>query len=171
MVRAVVISGSLGAGKTRLGEEIHDVLSRRGLPCAAIDLDGLARVQPRPSHDRFNQRLMFANLAAIWPNYAAVGVEFVVLSRVIEDEGDRAEYRRSLGGAEVQIVRLEASSSTRRARLIAREPAGTLRDRHLVRTDELAGTLQELALDDFVVQNDGRAVSETAAEVIELLGW
>ncbi len=171
MVKAVVISGSLGAGKTHLAEDLGDALSLRGLPCAVVDLDWLCGMHPAPKDDRYNQQLMFTNLAAIWPNYEAAGVQYLVLARVVENPGDRLRYEQSLNGAEVKIVRVEASSTTRRARLIEREPEGFWRDGHLSRTDDLAKTLEDLGLDDFVVQNDGRVIGDVTAEVIEFLEW
>jgi adenylylsulfate kinase len=71
----------------------------------------------------------------------------------------------------VKIVRVEAPSTTRRARLTEREPEGFWRDGHLKRTDELDKTLKDLDLDDFVVQNDGRSIVEVATEVLSFLEW
>jgi adenylylsulfate kinase-like enzyme len=171
MVKAVVISGTLGAGKTKLASNIGDLLTQRKMRCAFVDLDALCQMDPAPVDDRYNQQLMFANLAAIWPNYEASGVKYLVLARVVEDTDDRLRYVKSLNGAEVKIVRVEASSATRKARLTEREPEGFWRDGHLKRTDELDKTLKDLDLDDFVVQNDGRSIVEVATEVLSFLEW
>jgi adenylylsulfate kinase-like enzyme len=171
MIKVVVVSGTLGAGKTKLASNIRDLLTQRKMRCAFVDLDALCDMDPAPVEDRYNQRLMFANLAAIWPNYEAIGVEYLVLARVVEDISDRLHYVKSLNGADVKIVRVEASSTTRRARLTEREPEGFWREGHLRRTDDLAKTLQDLDLDDFVVQNDGRSIVDVAAEVVGFLKW
>jgi len=171
MVRAVLISGTLGAGKTRIAEEIGDVLSRRGSRCGVVDLDWLCQMDPPPTDDRFNDRLAFANLAAIWPNYVAAGIQYFVVARVVENASDRAHYEEALPGVQLKIVRLEASSATCRARLTQRQPEGHSRDWHLGRTDTLAGILKDLALDDFVVQNDERSAEDVANEIISLLNW
>jgi adenylylsulfate kinase-like enzyme len=171
MVKAVVISGTLGSGKTKLASNIRDLLTQRKMRCAFVDVDALCEMDPAPVDDRYNQRLMFANLSAIWPNYEEVGVEYLVLARVVEDVSDRHRYVKSLNGADVKIVRVEASANTRRARLTEREPEGFWRDGHLRRTDDLARTLQDLNLDDFVVQNDGRLIVDVAAEVLRFLKW
>jgi hypothetical protein len=69
--------------KTKLASNIWDLLSQRGLLCAVVDLDWLCQMDPAPEGDRYNQLLMFANLAAIWPCYEAAGVQYFVLARVV----------------------------------------------------------------------------------------
>ena len=169
-MKAVIISGTVGVGKTTVASEIADALGERDYPVAVIDVDNLCQAEPPPADDPYNQRLAFANLAAIIPNYQALGIEYFALARVIEDPADRAVYD-SLFGGRVPVVRLEADVDERRARLIAREPDGRWRDWHLNRTEELATVLRELACEDHVVVNDGRPPRETANEVIALLGW
>jgi hypothetical protein len=171
VARALVISGSLGAGKTRISWEVRDVLAERGRRVAEIELDALCQLEPAPPDDPYNDRLGFANLAAIWPNYEAAGVQDVVIARVVEHPGDRERFARALGGASVAIVRLEASSETRRSRLAAREPEGHWRDGHLARTDELAAILATAALDDLVVDNDARPARQVAKELLAGIGW
>ena len=73
LVRVVVISGTLGAGKTFAATAVHELLVSRGERCAVIDLDWLSQNDPAPRDDPFNDRLTFANLAAIWPNYVSSG--------------------------------------------------------------------------------------------------
>jgi chloramphenicol 3-O-phosphotransferase len=171
MVHAVVISGTLGAGKTRVAEELRDLVAERGSRCAVIDLDWLCQLDPSPENDPYNDRLGFANLAAIWPNYTAAGIDYLILARVVEDRGDRKRYLRAMPGASVAIVRVVASSPVRQQRLRQRMPEGQWLDGHLARTDQLAARLAELSLDDHVVDNDVRPPSEVATEILRLLGW
>ena len=136
-----------------------------------IDVDWLCQADPAPDDDPYNDRLAFANLEAVWPNYAVRGVDYLVLARVVEDEAHRDRYRRALHGAEVRIVRVEASPGTRADRLVAREPEGPWRDGHLARTDVLAARLAALGLDDLVVSNERRSGEVVAAEILSGLGW
>ena len=170
MARAVVISGTLGAGKTHIAWAARDLLVARGERCAIIDLDALCQMDPAPAEDPYNSGLGFRNLTAVWPNYDGAGVASLVIARVVDDADHRARYEQALPGAEVRIVRLDASPATRRARLVQREPKGPWRDGHLRRTDELAEAL--LGIDvDLVVSNDEREAAEVAAEILSGLGW
>lgn len=108
---------------------------------------------------------------AVWPNYAARGIEHLVLARVVEDKEDRNRYRRAVPGAEVRIVRVEATGSTRASRLVAREPAGLWREGHLARTDVLATRLAALGLEDLVVSNERRSGAAVATEILNGVGW
>jgi hypothetical protein len=65
-VKVLVISGSMGSGKTTVIGEASDILSARGIPHAAIDLDalGVACIDYAVSAE-----LATRNLAAVWANY------------------------------------------------------------------------------------------------------
>jgi adenylylsulfate kinase len=86
--RAALLSGTVGAGKTTVGEELAELLKDRGEAHAFIDLDGLSELWPAPEDDRFNGRLVLANLAAITRNFAAAGARTLVMSGVV-DHGRR----------------------------------------------------------------------------------
>lgn len=169
-MRIVVISGTVGSGKTTVAEAIHDELVGRGLASAYIDVDILCEAEPRRVDDPYNQNLGFANLASMIGNYRDFGVEYLVLARVVEDAADRGRYEQALGDP-VRIVRLEADLETRIDRLTSREDVDAWREWHLNRTEELAAKLRNLAVEDFVVSNDGRLPAQTANEILGLLRW
>ena len=73
------------------------MLSEAGIAHAAIDLDCLAVVHPQ--RDPHGLQLAFANLAAVWPNYAAVGAERLVVARAVEDSAELDQYRAAMPGA------------------------------------------------------------------------
>jgi len=171
MARVIVVSGTVGAGKTTTAGALRHLLASHGNVCADIDLDALCQLSPTPAHDPFNNRLGLANLAAVWPNYVAAGATHLVLARVVEDPADRARYAGALPGCELRIVRIEAAAETRARRLTAREEGAASREWHLARSDVLADRLQELDLDDLVISNEGRPIEDVAAEILERLGW
>ena len=72
-VPLLVISGSMGTGKTTVLYEASDLLSEAGVAHAALDLDCLSVMHPQRGPR--GQRLEFTNLAAVWPNYVASGAE------------------------------------------------------------------------------------------------
>lgn len=90
MVPGLLITGAPGSGKTALAKEIGEQLWRAEVPHAVIDVDELARIRA-PVADPGNwTRLTVDNLRAIWHNYAALGIDRVVLAGVI-DSADTVE--------------------------------------------------------------------------------
>ncbi len=173
--RVLVINGTMGAGKTTVAAAVGDLLRERGARYAFIDGDALCQTEPPPDDDRFNQRLLFANLTAMAPQYFHAGYGLIVISQVVEDTEDRDRYATAFasdgGPADVTIVRVSASEATRMARIDQREPEGYWRDFGRARSAELEDILDDLQLDDAVVANDERDRLETAAEVLDAAGW
>ena len=171
LTQALVISGTIGVGKTAVLEAIATLMERRGMPCAFIDLDWLGQAVPAPDDDPYNNGLIFENLAAVWPNYARRGLRRLVVARVVEDSGDRQRFARALDGADVTICHLTASEEERRRRLQARELDPQWRDWFLRRTADLAISLEAGGVYDFAVENENRTPAESAELVANLLGW
>ena len=170
MTHVVVISGTVGSGKTTIATRLHDTLVQRGYASAVIDVDFLSEAEPRKPEDPYNSDLGIRNLASVWPNYREFGVEYMVLARVVEEADERAKYDAAFG-VPVKIVRLEVPSAVRIARLHKRESEPQWLEWHLNRTDELAAIMRERELEDFVVVNDERSPDDTVAEIISLLDW
>ncbi len=62
-VPTLVLTGTVGAGKSIVAAEINDTLAGFKIPNAAIDLDAL--VWQWPSTSKWNNDLMFENLASL----------------------------------------------------------------------------------------------------------
>jgi hypothetical protein len=169
--RALFVSGSIAAGKTTIAEAAAGVLADAGVAHGLIDLDWLCQASPARPDDPFQSELGFENLAAVWPHYAARGIRRLVVARVIESRRWRARCEASLAGAEVTVVRLDASRATRRERIEAREIDPRWRDRFLARTDELETILDRDDVADFRVVNDARPPHVVAHEMLERAGW
>ncbi len=65
-VPVLLLTGTVGSGKTTLAWEINALLSELEIGHAAVDLDGLTAQWPVSS--RWNADLMFESLALLWPN-------------------------------------------------------------------------------------------------------
>lgn len=169
--RVLVVNGTVGAGKTAVADAAAELLREREVPHAWLDADAFRRVWPAPDGDPFAQQVVFEQLAAIAANLRARGYRHVLLADVVEDATDRESYEAAFDGADVAIVRVTASESTRLARVAVRETDEQWRDWHLARTVELEAILAAAALDDAVVDNDGRPVRDVAAEVLAAAGW
>jgi adenylylsulfate kinase len=168
-VPTLLLSGTMGVGKSTIAAEINDLLGEAKIPNAAVDLDALT--WQWPSSSSFNSDLMFKNLAALWPNYRQHGARRLVLARVIEDRAELDRYRAVVPGAEVIVCRLVAPESVRIARLRERMPPGPSRDWHERRTVELHTILARSNAEDFVVANDSRPPLEVAREVLMRARW
>lgn len=169
--RVLVLSGTLGAGKSTVAAAVGDLLEARRVPHTVVDVDALCQVWPRPDADPYAQGLALESLAAIAPGLAARGLRHVVLARVVEDAGDRGRYEMAFDGADVTVVRLVAGDATRRDRLTARGPAGPRLDWELARSAELDDLLTARAVDDAVVDNDGREPQDAADDALAAAGW
>ena len=169
--QVLVVNGTVGAGKTTVAEAAADLLREWGVPYAWIDVDALRHAHPTAADDPFGQAVALDHLQAMAGVLRRRGYRHVVLAEVIERASDRELYERAFDGAELVVVRLEASRATCLARLAAREP-DPWRDWHLTRTVELAAILEVAGVDDVVVDNDGaRPLRQVAAEVVTAAGW
>ena len=173
--RVLVVSGTMGAGKSAVASAVGDLLGARGARYAWIDGDALCQAGPAEPGDPYNQALLFDALEGAAPAYRKRGLGIVVVARVVEDPDDRARYAhafRSEGGpAEVTIARVTAPEDVRLARIEVREPEGPWREFGRARTVELEASLDALALEDLAVENAGRPAAEAAAELLDAIGW
>jgi ABC-type uncharacterized transport system YnjBCD ATPase subunit len=166
-VHVIVISGSMGSGKTTVLAEASDVLAASGVVHAAIDMDllSLGHLPAAASHD-----LMIRNLAAVWNNYAAAGVTRLLLSEALDTAAKRERIREAVPGAEIAVCRLRAKLETMQQRVRLREP-GMLQEQFVARVAELDASLDAGCVEDFSVENDGRSVTAVAREVLLRAGW
>ena len=165
----LVISGSMGSGKTTVQSEASDLLVRAEVPHAAIDLDWLSVMHPSPAGG--GDRLMLQNLAAIWPIYAEGGAERLIVATVVGHRSDLEGLRSAIPGAVPKVCLLKSPRSTRLRRLRIREP-GLFQREAMRKTTELDEVLGRAGVEDFSVDNDdGRSVTEVAREVLHRVGW
>ncbi len=168
-VPVLIISGSMGSGKTAVLSEVSDLLVEADVAHAAIDLDWLSIMHP--PQGQHGERLMFANLAVAWPVYAAAGAERLVVARVVEDRSELHQYREAVPGAEPVVCRLEASIDTMQERLRCRDP-GMFQAQGVARSAALADILWRSGAEDFTVDNGaGRSITDVANEVLSRAGW
>lgn len=168
-VEVLVISGSMGTGKTTVLGQAQDLLKEAGVEHGAIDLDCLTQMY-RPQSNNGNE-LMFQSLAAVWSLYRERRARRLLVARVVEHDCERAEYWSAVPGAEVTVCRLTAPVGLMQTRLHMRE-VGTNHDSALARSAELDGILRDAAVEDFTVANDGmRSVSDVARELLTKANW
>jgi hypothetical protein len=87
ILRVLIISGTMGTGKTTALYEASDILTRLGIAHAAIDLDALGVVFSPDKH-RISDDLMIENLASMWGNFARRGISKVLIARAVDRQSE-----------------------------------------------------------------------------------
>jgi len=169
---ALLITGTVGSGKSTTAEAIAALLREDATPYGVIDLDALRNAWPSPHGDPFNEYLMLANLHAVTRNHLAAGAVRIVLAGVLEDPAQRPLYERA-AGAPLTVCRLRVNLFAVHARLHQRhhDDRDAL-DWHLHRSGELDAILDAAGVGDVeVAVTAGQSPSEVARSVIRAVGW
>ena len=164
----LIITGTMGAGKSAMLAEASDLLGQRRIAHAAIDLDALG-LGWLPSGEK-NNRVMYRNLESVCKNYEAEGVRRVLLGRALETREEVELCRSAVSAREVVVCRLVASIETMEQRVAKRE-TGILREQFIARVAELDRILDGARLEDFAVRNENRSLTEVAREVLVKARW
>jgi len=164
----LIITGSMGAGKSAVLAEASDLLSRRRIVHAAIDLDALGMAHlpsALPSDD-----VMYDNLRSIARNYAVLGVQRFLVARALETHAQLNLCREIVPAAHIVVCRLTASIAAMQQRVQLREPGISQREL-IARVAELNAILDRSQLDDFAVLNENRPLTEVALEMLLRADW
>jgi predicted kinase len=166
-VKVIVISGSMGSGKTTVMAEASDLLAAAGVIHAAIDLDGLGigHVPEGAWPD-----LAYRNLASVWENYARTGATRLLLAEAVESADELDRILEAVPNAEVVVCRLTARLETMERRVAAREP-GMLQHTFVARVAALETLLDAAQVEDFSLSNDDGSITDVARELLVRAGW
>ncbi len=163
----LVISGSMGCGKTTVLGEASDILAVAGISHASIDLDAIATAL---LPEAVGRDVASRNLASIYRNVRTAGVARVLVAQAVESRRELDRLREAMPDARMLVCRLTAALATMQARLRTREP-GMLQDRFLARAASLERMLDEALVEDFTIVNDRRSVTDVAREMLERARW
>jgi predicted kinase len=168
---ALLLTGTVGVGKTTTADQVAKLLTAAGIPHAVIDLDELCRCWPAPAEDPFHFQLQLGNLRAVSRAYRDAGAQRLVLAGVCETRQDRESYASAVG-VPLQVCRLRGTADVVAGRLRTRhvDDADALAW-HLNRRGELDAVLDAAAVADVEVVVDGLAPSAVAVRVLAVLGW
>jgi hypothetical protein len=164
----LIITGTMGAGKTSVLGEASDILALRQIAHAAVDVDalGLAHL---PSGDR-NDAVMYENLRSVCKNYADLGVQRFLLARALEDRVQLERCREIVPATNTVVCRVTASIAAMKRRVQMRE-TGISRREYVARVEKLNAILDRARLEDFIVSNENRSLTEVAEEMLIKAGW
>jgi hypothetical protein len=170
-MRALVITGSMGSGKTTMMGEISDLLAVRGIAHAAIDIDAFGNAHD-PAGAIDLAAIAYRNVADVVTNYAMEGVNTFVMAGAIETGAELSRLRETVGDdAEIVVCRLIAPLAVMQERIRGREP-GFWQQKYVDRVAVLEDALDKAALEDFSLANDGtRPVTDIAGEILQRAGW
>jgi hypothetical protein len=164
----LIITGTMGVGKTAVMAEASDILSRRNMVHAAIDLDafGVAHLPSVAANDE----IMYRNLRSVYENCAGAGLQRFLLARAVEDRALLNLLRGIIPAAHTVVCRLTASIEAMQQRVAMRD-RGMLQRELVARVAELNATLDRAALEDFTVVNENRSLTDVATELLVKAGW
>jgi predicted kinase len=165
-VRAVVITGPPGAGKSEVAASLHDLLGQAGVDAALVECDDVEQSHPPIERDRSVRHLRM--LAA---SYSEFGCSFLLVTATITDDEHRREVFAATGATESLLVRLEADPQTLRDRILAREPEGWQGLPDLLNASRrLAQSMKDLPGVDLVLSTEGEQPGAIADRIAEELG-
>ncbi|WP_205304181.1 zeta toxin family protein [Nonomuraea montanisoli] len=169
--RALLIIGTVGAGKTSVADMVGDLLADTGVAHAVIDLDALRRSWPPAPDDRFNFEMALRNLRSVAGNYLDAGAVRLVMAGVAETREHRRRYADAVG-VELTVCRLRVELPVVRQRLARRHQGEEAALRwHLNRSGELDQIMEDAQLEDVVVEASDGSVPKVAEAVMKAIGW
>ena len=169
--RVLLLTGTPASGKTVVAHEIGYLLAGSGRSGAVIDLDSLGLAWFGSSDDGTRvMALRLSNLSSVWPNFRTSGLEHVVLAGAIQNETALASICQAIENAPIRVVRLQVSPREIEKRLRRRDKGAVLEE-HLKIAPEIDRELNRADLQDLLVSNEARSVSEVAEEILLGLGW
>jgi len=168
MESLLIITGTMGAGKTSVLGEASDILALRGIAHAAIDLDalGLAHLPYAAGGDG----VMYRNLQSVCENYSSLGVKRLLLARAIEDCAELERCRGIVAASSTAVCRLTANIETMEQRIKQRE-SGVSRGNYVARVAKLNTILERARLENFTITNENRQLNDVAHELLLKAGW
>jgi adenylylsulfate kinase len=171
MPTALLLTGTVGAGKTSVAEAVGDLLTASEIPNAVIDVDWLRRAWPAPPGDRFHGALTLRNLEAVTSNFVAAGTQRLILAGVIESRSERFAYGKALS-MPLSVCRLRVPLSTIHTRLRRRhalDPAALTW--HVNRSGELDAILDAAQVEDVTIDAGAMTIPEAARAVRDWMAW
>jgi len=165
--RALLLTGTVGVGKTSVAAAVGDLLRERQVANAVVDLDELRRAWPAAPGDRFNTTVMLDNLSAVAANYVESGFTTLVLAGVLETADDRRRHSEAVP-APLTVCRLVADRDAVHRRLRGRHADHDGLAWHLHRSGELATIQDESAVEDLRLDVTAVSVADAASRVLEL---
>jgi broad-specificity NMP kinase len=164
MIRAIVLTGSPGAGKSSVLQALAGLLDNDKVPHAAIESEQLAWGYPWLPEEQ-----AYAVLAEVCRVQRGFGRRLFLIAATTETDEHITGLLAAIAADQHTVVCLEARPETAARRVHEREPAEWHgRDRLVAAARRLAIEIPALKGVDLHVRTEGRAPREVAREIIDL---
>jgi adenylylsulfate kinase len=168
-VELLLITGTVGIGKTAAVSAVSELLTRRDMSHVAVDMDWLCVYWPwveGDPHNRLAGRTALSTMAEI---ARARGVTRMVVAEVLEHPDDVVDYRLAVQAERVLIVRLTGTTEVLKARIAGRGRAN--QDGNLARAQELDGLLASRNVGELVLDTSDISPPLLADAIVTYAGW
>lgn len=169
-IKGVLLTGSVGVGKTTLAVEMSKVLGDNGARVVVIDLDWLGWLDGFEIASPELSELICDNVRAVWNNFKRREPTHVILCRFVHRREEVERLRASVPDVEVVVARVVASGDTIQKRLGGRDVGAELEE-HLTEATRMTKLLDEANLTNLQVVNDDRDIREVALQALRSLTW
>ena len=160
------ICGPSGVGKSSVGFELFEQLTRAGTPAAYVDLDQIGHCHPEPADDPRNHRLRARTLGQFCAGARATGAECLIVSGLVDTAEQVARHAEQLPDTALTVCRLRADPAELRERFVGRGWLLELTEEAARNAAELDGT----GFADLVVDTTGLTVPAVAGR-LRAGGW
>ncbi len=164
-VDLLILDGPPAVGKSSIAKAIASELKNHETLHAVIEMDDLARIYPLSLIG-----IMYKNLAAIWPNYEALGNIKIIIPTFMQ-AGEREVVMKAAQAKRTTVCEVVVPYSEAARRIANREPNEMARRRLLKYLESYANNKTPDENVDFKVLNFNRSIEDVAKEIIKKLGW
>lgn len=168
-VPVLVLSGTVGAGKTSVGRAASQLLTARRIPHALIDLDWLETFWAPDRDLDHSEAVLHRNIASIWSNYHAAGCRRLIFCRIVETPAILDRLRGAVPGAQPTVVWLDSPPQTTLRNIRAREPEDP--SWFLNTSEQVRHRVVPTDITPHVVQTDDRTPTQLADHSLRIAGW
>lgn len=167
MQDVLLITGSMGVGKTATLGEASDLLAERGIAHAAVDLDALGLAYGVNSA---LGEIAIRNLVCVCANYESAGITKLLAAGAVESSEELEQIRRATNAQRTVVCRLRAPLAVMQRRVALRE-RGIFSEQYVARVGPLEARLDAVTLEDFSVETAEGSVTDAAQRMLTLAGW
>jgi hypothetical protein len=168
-VPVLVITGPVGAGKSTIAVQAATLLREADIPHGLVDLDWIEQCWPVPADDPENERVSHRNLACMWANFRQAGADRLILARGLHDRSPLQRVTEAVPGAQITVVRLQASLAVLHERIRSREASDP--SWYLDAATHGAQVLEQAEFEDHLVDTENRSATAVAQEVLHRVRW
>jgi adenylylsulfate kinase len=165
-LRAILVTGTVGVGKTSTLVAIGDLLAADGEPYALVDLDWLAWLRPDPASGTTVQDVLVENLRLVTETFRRAGVARLVLARAVRSAGEVDAIRDALAVTGLTVARLVAAPAVVEGRLRARDAGAELAE-HLAEAAAFAADAELAGIGDVIIEVDELSIESVARAVLD----